>query len=160
MPDSHLRHWINNEGPNSTYEHIKSELKNKSLSIEKLNFYFTYWIINITGFRAKDFSKSSIYLYLTQNVYKCIHTLQDITQQLADNGELNPMELFLKHRAEWLELSDNDLYCENQLAFGSLAALLYVYEAKRGKELYQAFLELAPDVKNGQYSKLTARRIY
>lgn len=137
MPHSHLRHMMYNEGSLAMYQYLKQGLQESSISQQDLDFWYYHWVINIAGFQGHVAPVGSV--YLTQPTYNAMSYLKSVLDQLRLHPEINPMELYLDQRAQWLRLNSLTSNKDEQLGVASLAAQLRLFTPQQGKELFAAF---------------------
>ncbi len=140
MPNSHLRHMMYNEGSLSMYSHISNGIAHAQIDREKLNLWYCHWTANIAGFRGHLAPEGS--LYLDQNTFMAMNRLKAILDDMLQGVSVNPMQAYLKSRAEWLGLNTLTNNPKELIALGSLGASLRLFTTEQGSALYKGFSNL------------------
>ncbi|MDD7804656.1 MAG: hypothetical protein PUP46_03625 [Endozoicomonas sp. (ex Botrylloides leachii)] len=135
MPNSHFRHMMYNEGSFSMYSTMLAGIANRHIDKNTLNLWYAHWVINIAGFSGQVDPTGS--LYLDQNTYNAMSTLKSIFDSLVQGASLNPMNAYLKKRAEWLGLSNLTQDENLQIALAGLGASLRLFTPAEGKALFE-----------------------
>ncbi len=140
LPHSHLRHMMYNEGSLSMYTVLNTGIQNKSISKNDLNLWYDHWVVNIAGFRGHSEPAGSV--YLTQNTWRSMNQLKLLLDRLFREPKMNPMQVYLQKRGQWLHLNTLTRNPNEFLALASLGASARLFTPAEGRELYASFKSL------------------
>lgn len=109
--------------------------------------------MNIAGFRGHLEAKGSV--YLTQNTWRSMNQLKLLLDRLSREPKLNPMQVYLQKRGQWLQLNTLTRNPSEFLALASLGATARLFTPAEGSALYASFKSLPEDQQKQwvQYSK-------
>ena len=141
LPDSHLRHMMYNEGSQAMYSSLKKGFANNSIKQNDLDLWYAHWLVNIAGFRGNLAPVGS--LYLTQRTYMAMNQVKVSLDKMYRDTKVNPMQVYLQTRSNWLHLSSWTKKTEERQALASLAAMLRLFTPQDGKELFASFRKLS-----------------
>ncbi|WP_066013004.1 hypothetical protein [Endozoicomonas atrinae] len=140
LPHSHLRHMMYNEGSLSMYTVLNTGIQNKSISKNDLNLWYDHWVVNIAGFRGHSEPAGSV--YLTQNTWRSMNQLKLLLDRLFREPKMNPMQVYLQKRGQWLHLNTLTRNPNEFLTLASLGASARLFTPAEGRELYASFKSL------------------
>lgn len=156
LPHSHLRHMMYNEGSLSMYTVLNTGIQNKSISQDDMNLWYDHWMVNIAGFRGHSEPAGSV--YLTQNTWRSMNQLKLLLDRLFREPKLNPMQLYLQKRGQWLQLNTLTRNPNEFLALASLGATARLFTRAEGSELYTSFKSL-PENQQKQWIQHSRRHL-
>ncbi len=140
MPDSHLRHMLYNEGSLSMYGYLEQGIRSRQLSRGDVDLWYSYWVVNIAGFRGHLSGPGS--LYLDQHTFEAINDLHGLLVSVFEGDTQNLMRLYLKRRAQRLGLNTQPLSENERLALAALGAMIRLYTPTDGSALVAGFKQL------------------
>lgn len=141
LPDSHLRHMMYSEGSLAMYSTLKKGFSDGSLRQSDLDLWYAHWLVNIAGFRGHIDPVGS--LYLTQRTFMAMNLVKVSLDKMYLNTKVNPIQIYLQKRSNWLHLSSWTKKPEERLALASLAAMLRLFTPQDGKVLFSCFRKLS-----------------
>ena len=141
LPDSHLRHMMYNEGSLAMYSTLRRGFADSSVKQNDLDLWYAHWLVNIAGFRGQDGPVGS--RYLTQRTFMAMNQVKVSLDKMYRDTKVNPMQIYLQKRSNWLHLSSWTKKPEERQALASLAALLRLFTPQDGKALFTSFRELS-----------------
>ena len=156
LPHSHLRHMMYNEGSLSMYTVLNNGIQNKSFSKNDLNLWYDHWVVNIAGFRGHSEPAGSV--YLTQNTWRSMNQLKLLLDRLFREPKMNPMQVYLQKRGQWLHLNTLTRNPNEFLALASLGASARLFTPAEGRELYASFKSL-PENEQKQWIQHSRRQL-
>lgn len=136
LKDSHGRHMLYTEGGNNMFAELQTRIKNKALTKQQYELWFSRWVINIAGFRGHEEPAGSI--YLTQNKANCIFALKQELDKLWQDPAYDVLKGYLTIRAEWLGV--------NNIFLAHVGSLMRLHNKAEGEELQKWFNGLSADV--------------
>lgn len=129
----HFRHMMYVEGGFNMFDKLLVKIQKNEFKQKELDLWFTYWLIDVTGFRAQTNQLGSD--YLNDNTYKAVITLKSHLDQLLINIQYPILKQYLMDRAKWLNVIENIETIEtSELVLGRIAAMqrLFTPEEKTG----------------------------
>ena len=141
LPDSHLRHMMYNEGSQAMYSTLKKGFADASIKQDDLDLWYAYWVINTAGFRGHLAPVGS--MYLNQRTYMAMNQIKLSLDKIYRDAKVNPMQVYLQKRSNWLHLSSWTKKPEERLALASLAAMMRLFTSQDGKMLFSSFKKLS-----------------
>lgn len=156
LPHSHLRHMMYNEGSLSMYTVLNTGIQNKSISRTDLNLWYDHWVVNIAGFRGHSDPLGSV--YLTQNTWRSMNQLKLLLDRLFREPKMNPMQVYLQKRGQWLHLNTLTRNPNEFLALASLGATARLFTPAEGRALYTSFKSL-PESEQKQWIQYNRKQL-
>jgi len=146
MPNTHFRHMLYTEGGQGMFSYLRDAIKTNEIGATQLNFWYLYWMINITGFRGHIDNMGS--KYLNENTYTAICHLYGELLQLLNNPEHDVFANYLNHRAELLGLNPGQSMghsLDEAKLLSSIACMLRLFDKDSAYELSYS-LDLMPEL--------------
>lgn len=156
LPHSHLRHMMYNEGSLSMYTVLNTGIQDKSISRNDLNLWYDHWVVNIAGFRGHSEPAGSV--YLTENTWRSMNQLKLLLDRLFMEPKMNPMQVYLQKRGQWLHLNTLTRNPDEFFALASLGATARSFTPAEGLELYASFKSL-PENEQKQWIQHSRRQL-
>lgn len=157
----HFRHMMYIEGGPKMFSKLRDKIQNK-MEKSAFDLWLSYWLIDITGFRAQTKELGSE--YFNDNTYKAVSTLTKHLNHFFENPSSPILHKYLNDRANWLGFKETSatLFANNtdeipRLILARIAAMqrlftvdekeglqrgLYYLQNKLGNKCYQEMIDI------------------
>jgi hypothetical protein len=146
LSNTHFRHMLYTEGGVGMFKNLRTAIKLKTIDKEKLNFWYCYWMVNITGFRGHIAQNGSI--YLNEDTFIAINYLKKLVFNMLKDPNYNPLEHYLKFRAKGLGIDTLEKNKKSVMVLAHIGAVLRIYSKEQGRELVEGFNSMSPQQKS------------
>lgn len=123
------------------YSTLRKGFADSSIKQEDLDLWYAHWLVNIAGFHGYMAPVGSE--YLTQRTFMAMSQVKVSLDKMYRDTKVNPMQIYLQKRSNWLHLSSWTKKSEERQALASLAAMLRLFTPQDGKVLFSSFRELS-----------------
>ncbi len=131
LPHTNFRHMLYTEGGIDMFTCLRHMIMHGFIDKEKLDFWYAYWLINISGYRGHVNHNGSLYLH--EHTAQSTRKLKELIYKMLEFANINPLFEYLEYRAQMLGFTN--LPTEDKLFITHIACLLRIYDADNGKKL-------------------------
>lgn len=155
----HFRHMMYVEGSRHMFDKLRQKIEACQFGQAQLDLWFSYWLIDITGFRAQTKELGSA--YLNDNTFNAMITMKRHLDRMIQNPAADILPDYLEDRARWLKLpqvNESALFSRHfpapRFILARISALLRLFSPDEGCALLAGLSLLKDKVGEDHYEKL------